>query len=565
MAFTMLICNVDEVKLNEQRTKYQQPGDLTAKAAPTFAAVLTELFFAMPALGMTALPGENAKPAEIDTTGLHGQFSGQLAAFQGIVIGTQLQESLVAWPAGSIAFSNKKGGAGAELPLEDGPWLPQEGGYSALPSKVVAGAEGDLGVESNLAQPSGYIRYQWPAEVREPAAPATQPGSIPATGGVPEKGMVPDLADKHKEGFLEEHEVLAREVGHAAKEVAHAVRPPDKAYREMSVQAAGKTLQLVAPAHQPQQKGYAAEGVITGAGPPREAPAELLFKAALGTLGEGIAAPLTSSRAVGQGEVSLLHRAAFGLGMPRESMFVNQNKQTSESTPTPTGPTEHSNWLATKLGPTDKIFTSMEAVATLRTGTSAETGQGTWGELFDRLGNADSLLKNRLFPGVAQNSHFATAIPISMLEEGASYPTHIFLVEAVARVIKEAVVFRRAEGETTIRLKLSPAHLGELTVRILHKEGAVAVEIYTTSKAAGEIINAGMPYLQEQLAQHHLRLESFTVLVSQGNLAWFESSTGEHYGEEAKPFRLSAKVLRLEEKTEALEVRAAETLVDRLV
>lgn len=101
--------------------------------------------------------------------------------------------------------------------------------------------------------------------------------------------------------------------------------------------------------------------------------------------------------------------------------------------------------------------------------------------------------------------------------------------EALAASIKEIFLRHLSEGTTLLRLELNPPHLGGIILRLQYQKskGSLAVEVHASSDFTGRLLSASAPYLQEQLAQHHLKLESFTVTVGQEG---FASQPGEGDG-----------------------------------
>lgn len=91
--------------------------------------------------------------------------------------------------------------------------------------------------------------------------------------------------------------------------------------------------------------------------------------------------------------------------------------------------------------------------------------------------------------------------------------------ELMAMAINRAVI-RQHAGQTILRLKLVPEHLGEVTIRLVYNGGVLSAEFYTTSQAAREAISGSLPQLQHHLAQHNLRLEGVTVQVGQNGPGW---------------------------------------------
>lgn len=142
-------------------------------------------------------------------------------------------------------------------------------------------------------------------------------------------------------------------------------------------------------------------------------------------------------------------------------------------------------------------------------------------------------------------------------------------LEAVVRVIREAVITHLKEGTTLLRLEVSPPELGELTIRIHYQKakGTLAIEIYASSKEIGQIISAGVPYLQEQFSQSNLRLEGFTVLFDQNYSPSGDGSKGSSgTNDDERLLSFQPEICRSENNHEQAEIKkATSVLVDRLV
>lgn len=68
---------------------------------------------------------------------------------------------------------------------------------------------------------------------------------------------------------------------------------------------------------------------------------------------------------------------------------------------------------------------------------------------------------------------------------------------------------------TTIRLKLEPKQLGELTVRLSYARGELTAHFYTSSVMAREAVEGTLPQLREILSQQNIQLNDAAAFVGQ--------------------------------------------------
>ncbi|MCL6447142.1 MAG: flagellar hook-length control protein FliK [Armatimonadetes bacterium] len=83
-------------------------------------------------------------------------------------------------------------------------------------------------------------------------------------------------------------------------------------------------------------------------------------------------------------------------------------------------------------------------------------------------------------------------------------------------------------GETRLRLKLEPEHLGELVIRLVYRAGEVSAYFQASNTQAREAIENSLPQLREALAGQNLHLQNASVSVGQQES---EFLTRENYGQ----------------------------------
>ncbi|MEW5899221.1 MAG: flagellar hook-length control protein FliK, partial [Bacillota bacterium] len=112
-----------------------------------------------------------------------------------------------------------------------------------------------------------------------------------------------------------------------------------------------------------------------------------------------------------------------------------------------------------------------------------------------------------LFPG---NSAAGAVHPGS--SQGGVAPSSIPAL--VIQVLQQAAG-KSFAGETRLRLKLEPEHLGELVIRLVYRAGEVSAYFQASSAQAGEAIEHSLPQLREALAGQNLHLQNVSVSIGQ--------------------------------------------------
>ncbi|WP_003544028.1 flagellar hook-length control protein FliK [Desulfotomaculum nigrificans] len=82
-------------------------------------------------------------------------------------------------------------------------------------------------------------------------------------------------------------------------------------------------------------------------------------------------------------------------------------------------------------------------------------------------------------------------------------------------------------GQTTLKMKLQPEHLGEVTVKLTWSKGELSAHFITASTTARELLETSVPRLRELLAQQDIRLNEAAVFTGQQNSSGYQNYPGQ--------------------------------------
>lgn len=120
-----------------------------------------------------------------------------------------------------------------------------------------------------------------------------------------------------------------------------------------------------------------------------------------------------------------------------------------------------------------------------------------------------------------QQLSFRTFTPTIQFEGNPnnSLPQPVQMAARMASVIQQAVTDSR--GTTTLRIKLKPEHLGEITVRLVYNQGNLQAHFIAASAHTRELLEQSMGQLRENLAQLNINLsDTSTSPGHDGNDGW---------------------------------------------
>ncbi|KMY68955.1 hypothetical protein AAU61_05185 [Desulfocarbo indianensis] len=84
----------------------------------------------------------------------------------------------------------------------------------------------------------------------------------------------------------------------------------------------------------------------------------------------------------------------------------------------------------------------------------------------------------------------------------------------VVRQVSEQIAQMAKSSQNQLRLALKPQELGELTIKLSIKEGALKATLVAESSSAKQTLEAGINELKQQLAQQGLKVERLEVVMS---------------------------------------------------
>lgn len=114
------------------------------------------------------------------------------------------------------------------------------------------------------------------------------------------------------------------------------------------------------------------------------------------------------------------------------------------------------------------------------------------------------------------------------------------LAARISNLVKEMAVRRQPNQATTMRIKLQPEHLGEVTIRLTYQRGELNTHIYATTAHAKEALEAVLPQIRETLVQQSIKLNEAAVFLGQQGSQWNNGG----YRQPAKRHWASAGVYR---------------------
>lgn len=96
----------------------------------------------------------------------------------------------------------------------------------------------------------------------------------------------------------------------------------------------------------------------------------------------------------------------------------------------------------------------------------------------------------------------------------------------VAEIIR-AMMVQQSSGQTSLKMKLQPEQLGEVTVKLTWSKGELSAHFITASGIARDALESSLPQLKELLAQQNIRLSEAAVFMGQQSGQWEQRSFNE--------------------------------------
>lgn len=108
--------------------------------------------------------------------------------------------------------------------------------------------------------------------------------------------------------------------------------------------------------------------------------------------------------------------------------------------------------------------------------------------------------------------------------------------EVVSQIIQGAHIAVR-DGAVEMKLRLQPAELGRVELKIIYEKDVVNTHFVAESEAVRKIIETHLPQLRNALQESGLHADNFSVSVNDG----WSSSENRHFGQENQAYRSTSK------------------------
>lgn len=119
------------------------------------------------------------------------------------------------------------------------------------------------------------------------------------------------------------------------------------------------------------------------------------------------------------------------------------------------------------------------------------------------------------------NINDGKAVPPAM-HNNRNSPQPVQLAARMAPVIQQAMP--NNQGTTTLRIKLKPEHLGEVTVRLVYNQGNLQAHFVAASAHTRELLEQSMVQLKENLAQLNINLNDASTSSGDESSRWTQGS-----------------------------------------
>lgn|GEM_PF-3772541 len=113
--------------------------------------------------------------------------------------------------------------------------------------------------------------------------------------------------------------------------------------------------------------------------------------------------------------------------------------------------------------------------------------------------------------------------PITQQSSGSHISQQVQLAARVAPLIQQAI--SNNQGTTSLRLKLKPEYLGEVTVRLIYNQGNLQAHFIAANAHARELLDQTMVHLKESLQQLNINLNDATTSSGDENNKWGQQSS----------------------------------------
>lgn len=130
------------------------------------------------------------------------------------------------------------------------------------------------------------------------------------------------------------------------------------------------------------------------------------------------------------------------------------------------------------------------------------------------------------FPAPQELSQQIPTKPLEQSNMVHTLPREVPVSQLNAKLTEmvKAMMIQQDPGQTTLKMKLQPEQLGEVTVQLTWSKGELSAQFITATGAAKEALESSFPQLKELLAQQNIRLSEAAVFMGQQTGQWEQRS-----------------------------------------
>ncbi|MEW6697234.1 MAG: flagellar hook-length control protein FliK [Bacillota bacterium] len=157
-----------------------------------------------------------------------------------------------------------------------------------------------------------------------------------------------------------------------------------------------------------------------------------------------------------------------------------------------------------------------------------ETGQQLQQPVVDQQKTVnDSNVGDKAVEGFSLVTESAENVPVKTQVQNNLVSKEVQVNQLPSRITEmiRAMAIQQNLGQTTVRMKLQPEQLGEVTVKLTWAKGELTAQFITATAIAREALESSFPHLKELLAQQDIRLSEAAVFMGQQNEQWGQQNS----------------------------------------
>jgi flagellar hook-length control protein FliK len=125
----------------------------------------------------------------------------------------------------------------------------------------------------------------------------------------------------------------------------------------------------------------------------------------------------------------------------------------------------------------------------------------------------DCAIDNSPHPNAVPDKNMLSNANFAESSKNAALPD---LKDRLVQEIRSVLAAGRGEQQSRVQLKLSPEHLGQLTIQLFFNGDELSAHFYTGNNHVKEILEGSLQQLRDSLNQHELKLNEALVFAGDG-------------------------------------------------